>query len=137
MVYREDAPWLRIELNLEQDEFHVFQESVAWEGAHWLGFGCRVARVSLDSLEVKEWRLDGYFGSFFPLPDSLLVSSATELCRFNKRGDKLWTCPNLGIDGVLVNEVRGDVVHGEGEWDPPSGWEPFRVDLNEGRVLGL
>lgn len=46
-----------------------------------------------------------------------------------------WENRGLGIDGVLVHEISGDVIAGEGEWDPPGGWKPFRVRLNTGQNL--
>lgn len=36
---------------------------------------------------------------------------------------------------VVVNSVNGDIISGDGEWDPPDGWAPFEVSLATGRVL--
>jgi len=38
----------------------------------------------------------------------------------------------LGIDGIIVASTSDGVISGEGEWDPPGGWRPFRLSLATG-----
>ena len=135
LVVRHGAPWLRIDINLDAEEFQAFEECLYHEGALWLGLGCRVARVDLDNLEFREIKLGQYFGSFFPLGESLLICSATSLYRLGARGDVLWVTRDLGIDGVVVNRVKGEVIYGEGEWNPPGGWREFQLTVHQGHLL--
>jgi hypothetical protein len=44
----------------------------------------------------------------------------------------MWESERLGIDGVVVHAVEGDVIEGDGEWDPPGGWQPFELSLASG-----
>lgn len=81
---------------------------------------------------TTEVTVEFYFGSFYPLPDSLLVCSGTRLYRLSPTGELMWTSPELGIDGVIVSEVRDGLILGEGEWDPPGGWLPFQISLATG-----
>lgn len=45
-----------------------------------------------------------------------------------------WTSEPLGIDGVVVHDVR-DTILGEGEWDPPGGWLGFFLRVADGRPI--
>ncbi|MBW8809373.1 MAG: hypothetical protein JF591_11195 [Lysobacter sp.] len=65
----------------------------------------------------------------------VLISSSDALWHLDSSGQPLWRVDDLGIDGVVISDVRQGVVHGSGEWDPPGGWLPFEVDLRTGRVL--
>lgn len=135
LVEREGQPWLRLCLELAESDYPAFESCLHWRGALWVGFGNRAFRVGLEDLVVQEFPLEGYFGEFYPLEDSLLVSSASRLLHLDARGSILWTSPELGLDGVLVSDVADAVIEGQGEWDPPGGWRDFRLDLNQGHLL--
>ena len=135
LVERDGKPWLRVCLELEQADYPAFEECLEWQSALWVGFGNRVFRIGLAELDTREYRLDSYFGSFYPLDHSLLICSACRLYHLDALGNVLWTSPEIGLDGVLVSEVSQFVIEGQGEWDPPGGWLNFRVDLNSGHLL--
>lgn len=44
----------------------------------------------------------------------------------------LWKSRQCAIDGVIITSIENDIVLGLGEWDPPGGWEPFKLDLKTG-----
>jgi hypothetical protein len=50
-------------------------------------------------------------------------------------GEVLWKTSRLGLDGVIVKGVTEDLVSGDGEWDPTSGWKPFVVRLDSGEIV--
>ena len=77
-------------------------------------------------------RVDGYVGYFYPHDDFLLVATARCLLRFDADASLVWQSKMLGVDGVIVTEIRGDLILGEGEWDPPGGWKPFAVRMRIG-----
>lgn len=83
------------------------------------------------SIQLERY-FDGYFSHLYPLDDRLLIAAAQSLILLDERGAILWRRGDLGIDGVVVNEVTNGVIIGEGEWDPPGGWRPFRVELSTG-----
>ena len=64
----------------------------------------------------------------------VLISSADSLWHLDASGQELWRVDDLGVDGVVIFDVKHGVVHGSGEWDPPGGWLPFEVELRTGRV---
>lgn len=61
---------------------------------------------------------------------------ASESLRFDGRGRLLWRRSELAVDGVIVRGVQDGLVFGDAEWDPPDGWEPFRLHLDSGVVCG-
>ncbi|NUM37475.1 MAG: hypothetical protein HUU50_23315 [Candidatus Brocadiae bacterium] len=64
--------------------------------------------------------------------DLLLVASATDLLRFDINAKIIWHVKNLGIDGVIVEDIYGSTIIGSGDWDPPGGWKKFKISLNNG-----
>jgi len=69
------------------------------------------------------------------LDDRLLIADATRLTSIDEHGETLWVSDTLGIDGVVVDDVQEGVIVGQGEWDPPGGWKPFRLSLASGRSV--
>ena len=102
-------------------------------GQHVIVFESQLERVSLHPL-------NGYFGHLYVAADfdksesafGLLAASASELLRFDGHGHLQWRRSGLGIDGVLVDSIGLGMILGRGEWDPPGGWRPYRLQLNSG-----
>lgn len=57
----------------------------------------------------------------------VLVASASELLSFGHDGALQWRSARLGIDGVIVKSLKDGLIDGSGEWDPPGGWQSFRL----------
>ena len=101
-----------------------------------IGYGGRVHFVDVETKAARSMELSGYFGALytpgdFGLPDhpfDFLVGSADALHRFAADGSLVWTAGEVAIDGVSVHDVVDGVIEGRGEWDPPGGWEEFRLD---------
>ena len=83
--------------------------------------------------QVHAHALDGYFGSLRGLSTRLLVADVRRLVCFDAEASLLWAV-DLGVDGVIF-DVKGEIVVGEAEIDPPGGWVPFRVALQTGERL--
>lgn len=94
-----------------------------------------MSAVNLAERAVLEHELDSYFGYLYPIPAGVLVSSGSSLFRFGQDGRIVWLCRSLGVDGVVVHDVRDGVVVGAAELDPPGEWKPFRVALADGSRL--
>lgn len=108
----------------------------------YIGYGQQVAVLSTKTSNLVSHPLD-YFGHLYTALDleapelgsSVLVASATELLRFDGAGQLMWRKSALGVDGVLVHRIQGGEIVGDAEWDPPGGWEPFRLRLDSGESI--
>jgi hypothetical protein len=74
-----------------------------------------------------------YFGYVYANDEYLLVASGDRLRRIAQDGSIQWTSDVLGIGGVVVRNVFNGIISGDGEWDPPGGWQTFRVTLDSGK----
>ncbi|GHO84398.1 hypothetical protein [Dictyobacter formicarum] len=81
--------------------------------------------VSLETQLHHSHLLSGYFGHFYPLEETLLVASVSDLLCFDAQAQLQWIAERLGIDGVVITRVAGNIIYGEGEWDPPGRWRPL------------
>jgi len=74
-----------------------------------------------------------YFGSFKIADTDLLIATASQILCFGPNGEMKWASAQLGIDGVLIEDLKNGVISGTGEWDPPGGWKPFRISIETGQ----
>ncbi len=126
----------RVRVDLYADNEVFFHEEVRWwSNLLAIGWGHWLHLVSPSLGVVSSTDLASYFGSMREVGDVLLVASAQKLFCFGGDGDLRWRSPEIALDGVILDAVNGDVVRGQGEWDPPGGWRPFAVRLSSGEVL--
>lgn len=101
--------------------------------------------IALPSGSYTCFPLNDNVGRLYPLPDiySDWLSQRVLIATYNfvylvdiSRGI-LWQSEQCAIDGVVIFSVEGDVISGDAEWDPPGGWEPFRMSLSSGKLLSL
>jgi hypothetical protein len=138
IIQADEARW-RIDL-FESVGHSCFQDVRSIGDLVYIGYGQQVAVFAPKTGNVASHSLDGYFGHLFTASDiessdlgsSVLVASASELLRFDAAGELLWRHTGLGIDGVVVRRVQDGEIFGDAEWDPPGGWEPFRLNLLSG-----
>lgn len=123
----------RCEIFLSEPEAFVFEDVRIWRGLLIVGLGSTLYCVDTATREVRVYSLDGYFGSITVGDDYCLVASATRLTRIDRTGRKLWESTDIAVDGVVVSQIDGDTIHGDGEWDPPGGWRSFVLSLATGR----
>ena len=116
LVSREGAPWARIDHYRSSNEYYFKAESVAWHSWLVLGLGEQVYFINSATRALRSHRLGSYFVGFW----------------VDQAGSIVWASECVGIDGVVINSVEGGMVYGEGEWDPPGGWERFSLDLASG-----
>jgi hypothetical protein len=132
-VEDETGPRLRVDLYSAVEEHHVFEEVQLWSGLILLGWGERLYLVNPESRATAVVDLGSYFGHLYRGDDYLLVGTMDRLVRVEPDGTVRWTSDALAIDGVIVEEVTHGIIHGSGEWDPPGGWQPFRLSLETGQ----
>jgi hypothetical protein len=129
-----DGPLLRVDLYPEAEQFHAFSEALVWSRFLAIGWGHCLYLVRLGANEVSRLDLGTYFGYAYPEPEFLLVASAERLFRIGLAGGLEWRSDDLGIDGVIVDSITSELIEGQGEWDPPGGWRPFRVSVSSGKT---
>jgi len=118
-----------------------FRDARFWNGMLVLGWGDAFYFVTVDPLVATRHELSPYFGYIYSADDLgyaedlLLVASGERVIRLNPDGTIAWTSDVVGIDGVTIERVSDQMVAGEGEWDPPGGWKPFRLRLEDGKPV--
>jgi len=132
LVEDDGVPVMRIDVHDRGAGSSPFTEAIAWAGFVVIGFGGFVHLVSLGTRAASSFPMSCYFAHFYPLEDRLLVADAEYLTCIDPSGAIRWRSERLGIDGVVVTGVEGDVVRVKGEWDPPGGWRPYRIFLSTG-----
>jgi hypothetical protein len=129
LVERDGAPLLTIALG---EDGGPFRDAILWSDRVVIGYGDAIHVVDVATHVVVTHRLDGYYGHLFAMEDVLLVTDARTVLRLNVGGAILWRSGWIGIDGVTIEAVEQGIIRGEGEWDPPGGWKPFRLSLETG-----
>ncbi len=131
-------PVIRLDVYIRNDEADYGCTAIIWRQWTAIGFGSRTILISLrDQLQQEITVSNDYFSAFVPESQFLIVCFGTGLVRIEPDGVALWKNDQLGIDGVIVSQIEGDVILGNGEWDPPGGWRPFKVSLKTGRALEI
>lgn len=133
LVKRDGLPHLRIDAYAPFDG--PFRELTVWQSLVVLGWSDAVHLIDPGTRRVTNIVCDGYFGNLYIDDDCLLIASSTELIRIDAQARETWRCAGLAVDGVLVHNVAEGVIEGSGEWDPPGGWQPFRIALDTGTPI--
>lgn len=124
---------LRVDLYGRGD---AFEDARVWSDFVVIGWGDHVYLVNVRTRQASTFDLEVYFQRMRPTGDRLLVTSGQRMFCFTPDGALLWRSDIVGIDGVSIDRVEGNVIHSSGEWDPPDGWRPFSLDLRTGQRLG-
>jgi hypothetical protein len=109
----------------------------------YIGYGRFVFVVDVHLGYVRRFSLSGYFGHLYDSRDldhldrqiSVLATSESEVLAFDRTGGLLWNQHDLGIDGVVLHRATPGRIGGEGEWDPPGGWQPFSLRSDTGSKI--
>lgn len=125
-------PVLRVDAYPNLDEIHPCKDAIIWSGFLVVGWGHHTYLIDVESGLIIDLSLGAYYCDMDAGDEYLLVASGEHLFRIRHDGTIAWQSEPLGIDGVVVHEVQDGIVWGDGEWDPPGGWRPFRVYLDSG-----
>lgn len=131
-VSDEGRPLLRIDVYHDGPACFAFEDAIVWRSNVVIGFGDYVHAVSLEQRDVITVALGSYYGHLYPTPDYLLLASAQRLFRMEPDRSIRWQSDVLGIDGVVIGVAGPPLIRGDGEWDPPGGWEPFTLLAESG-----
>ncbi len=133
LLSQHDQPILRIDAYRSSEESYPFSDAIRWNDFLVVGWGDCAYLIDIDSGAIVKHKLGIYFGHLYPYPEYLLIASGERLWCINHSGSIKWTSDVLGIDGVIVHDVTHGIISGEGEWDPPGGWQPFAIMLDSGQ----
>ena len=117
------------------EDCYAFEDVIVWRELVIIGYGSRVHMVNYQTQEIITFELDSYFGHFYPGDEWLIIASANRLILISTTGRVMWKTEYLGLDGVIVDRIEDNLIHGRGEWDPPGGWRPFQVRLDTGKKI--
>ncbi len=134
-ISRRGSPLLRVDIYSSVCEFCQAEQVAEWRGLVFAGVGVYLFVISPDDKTLTMFDLDSCFHEIRIGEGYLLVASGEHIYRFGEDGTALWQS-EVAIDGVRIQDVADGRVRGEGDWDPPHGWKPFELDLNNGKPLG-
>jgi hypothetical protein len=134
-VVVEDGNEPRMRIDIYGDSYSAFRAVVFWKKFIVLGWDHDVHFINIENGNAKTVYLESYFGHLYPTESFLLAASGEKLFCFAGDANLLWISDALGIDGVVVNHIDDNFIHGDGEWDPPGGWKPFRLKANSGEFV--
>jgi len=132
LLAEDDYPMLRVDAYQSSDASYPFHDALIWHGFLTVGWGDCAYLIDIDSGAFTKHALGHYFGHIYTNDEYLLIASGERLRRIRCDGSLQWTSDVLGIDGVVVRDVSQGIITGDGEWDPPGGWQPFCVYLDSG-----
>lgn len=119
-------------------QWSPFADAQLWRDYLVIGFGYEVHLITLRSGKILSIQLGehfDYFSQIAPAAEYLVVASGTRVWRIEPNGAVRWVSEAVGLDGVVLHTVEPPVISGRGEWDPPGGWQPFRLDSDTGVLL--
>ncbi|WP_312925101.1 hypothetical protein [Atlantibacter hermannii] len=96
--------------------------------------------IDLATHSFKSHPLGDYVGHIYSIPDvhsdrlydRVMVTTYCHVFLIDMAAGILWKSGQCAIDGVIITSIENDTVFGFGEWDPPGGWESFKLDLKTG-----
>lgn len=133
LLSQDAGPVLRVDAHRSSEECFAFNEAVIWHDFLVIGWGDCAYLINIDSGSVTKHSLGIYFGHIYTDKNYLLIASGERLWRIRRDGSLHWMSDRLGIDGVVVGDVTERIIFGNGEWDPPGGWRPFRISIDDGQ----
>ena len=135
LIKKNQAAYLILEIIVQNNGALNISDEEIWRNYAVIGFSNFVYFIDLNKDIADSFQLDCYFCRFYCFDSFALVSSGTELIKFDKNARMLWKTKNLAVDGIMVSEIKNGIIYGEAEWDPLGGWQLFEVDLETGKIL--
>ena len=135
VLARQGEAGRRFDLRYRAEDYRHRPQATFWRGWFCFGFCGRAILLREEDGATVEIDLGCYFDEFVAGDDYLLITSGQGIVRLAPDGAIVWRNDELGLDGVLIFDIEGDVIDGQGEWDPPGGWREFLVSLETGDTL--
>lgn len=105
--------------------------------------GMHVHLFNINSHSVNSISLNDYVGHLYSIPDlnavelseDFLIATFEYVFLINSKTGIKWRSVQCAIDGILIHDIKQNIIFCSGEWDPPGGWEPFSLTLNTGQCI--
>jgi hypothetical protein len=135
IVYRNGEPWTKICLSYGRK---TWDRKVAIKFGRFIAVGL-VGFFYLYDLSIKRITLfidfNGYFEDFKITKDYLLVVYHSGIYCLTQYGLIKWHNSEIGLDGIIIHEIKEGKLFGSEQVDPPDGWRDFIVELETGLVI--
>lgn len=134
-VYRDDIPYVSVEVNMLEGGEHFTDSYILGDylliGNYYEG----VFAVNLIDFELKEIKVDGYFGYFVPGIECVYILGCENIISIGKDGNIIWISDNLAVDGIVLGRIEGNTMNVSCEMDPPGGWVDKKINLLTGKTV--
>ncbi|WP_340608121.1 hypothetical protein [Xenorhabdus bharatensis] len=147
-IYKEDqlSLILNVYTEVDKDGFlfeQCFKEILIGEQKVAILHGRHVHLFDIKTNCTVSLFLNDYAGHLYSVPDvhstalsnNFLVTSFAYTFFVNIHTGIIWKSPRCAIDGVIINDIRDNIIYGSGEWDPPGGWRDFSLSLRDGSFI--
>ena len=140
-VKKDNISYLRIDIYIDSKiEICFTEKAIIWNNWVVIGCGSHVYFVSLGNRLVRTYFLENYFAYFYPQllgfsSDNLLITSAEKLYLFDNKGNLQWSVGDLGLDGVIIENIKDGMVFGKGLIAPLDSWKAFHICLHTGKLI--
>lgn len=148
LISKDAEPILILQLYVRTDEdgwliSSVFAEFLLNESHVAIICGDHFHVFDMTTHAFKSHPLGDYVGHIYSVADihsdrlhnRVLVATYCHVFLMDIAAGILWKSGRCAIDGVIITSIENDTVLGLGEWDPPGGWESFKLDLKTGMPL--
>ncbi|MCB5308094.1 hypothetical protein [Yersinia massiliensis] len=118
----------------------AFSEFLLNESHIAIIYGDHFHVVDITTHSFRSHPLGDYVAHIYSIPDvhsdrlhdRVMVTTYCHVFLIDIAAGILWKSSQCAIDGVIITSIENDTVLGLGEWDPPGGWESFKLDLKTG-----
>lgn len=99
--------------------------------------------IDMTTHSFRSHSLGDYVAHIYSIPDvhsdrlhdRVMVTTYCHVFLIDIAAGILWKSSQCAVDGVILTSIENDTVLGLGEWDPPGGWELFKLDLKTGITI--
>lgn len=134
-IYKNEEPITKLDFKYKYSSSSKF-EAIKFNRFVAVGFSGYFYLYDLSDESIKLFiDFGGYFVQFKIFEKHLLIAYNSGVYCLTEYGDIKWHNGNIGIDGVILSEVKKGKLYGSGEIDPPDGWQDFILDIESGKQL--
>ena len=74
----------------------------------------------------------GYFDEFKISEEHLFAAYNSGIYCLTKFGQIKWHNSDVGLDGIIINDIKEGRIYGSEQVDPPDGWRDFVLNFETG-----
>jgi len=135
ILEKDGKPIIRVDLYRSPDDDNYSEAVDVWGDWMVIGFGHHVYLIDIHNKHILPIDLGSDFFWQYPLENVLLATSVERLFCIDPDGKVKWTTGQVGLHGVMINNISGNVISGIGKWDRKEDWRPFQVYSDSGKLL--